>query len=373
MKIAIVSPYSWTVPGGANVHIAQLADHLRARGHEVRILAPADGPVEAGVIALGRTIGVAYNGSVARMAFGPRVAARVRVALRRAHPDVVHVHEPFAPSAAMLAGMVARVPVVATFHAAAESRAYRVARPALQPLWKKIAIKIAVSAAARDTVESVFGGGARIIPNGVECARFARIPPPDPSNRTVLFTGRLEKRKGPQVLLAAARAVRREVHGARFVIAGDGPLRKELEGDVPADLADAVTFTGRFSEQDRDALLSLCQVVCLPALGGESFGYTLVEAMAAGRAVVASSIRGYAAVARDGVDGLLVPPEDPRALADALVKVLEDPAASAQMGAAGRARARTFDWPIVAADIEDVYREAISASEPRRRRRRARA
>lgn len=358
MKITLVSPYAWTTPGGVNAHIGALARHLRARGHEVRILAPADGPVEAGVIALGRTLGVPYNGAVARMAFGPRIAGRVRVALRRARPDVIHVHEPFAPSAGMLAVIAARVPVVATFHAAADSRTYRTARIPLGPLWRKIAVRIAVSAAARDTVESVFGPGARIVANGIDTERFLAVPPPEPDARTVLFMGRLEPRKGIDVLLEALPALRAEVPGVRVVIAGDGPQRKDLEKMVAPENQDIVTFFGAFDEEQRMALLTESSLVCLPALGGESFGYTLVEAMAAGRAVVASANSGYAAVARDGVDGLLVAPGDSVALASALSRVLRAPEERVAMGVAGRRRAEVFDWARIAGTIEDAYREA---------------
>src|SRR5438309_5629560 len=168
MKVALVSPYSWTTPGGVNSHIASLAAQVRAHGHEVRILAPADGPVEPGVVPLGGSIGIPFNGSIARLAFGPRVVGRVRVALRRADPDLVHVHEPFSLSTSILAAISASVPIVATFHAAVDSRIYRAARPILSPLWRKFAVKIAVSEAARATVERVFGAGARVIPNGVD-------------------------------------------------------------------------------------------------------------------------------------------------------------------------------------------------------------
>ncbi|HEV2685290.1 MAG TPA: glycosyltransferase family 4 protein [Actinomycetota bacterium] len=361
MKIALVSPYSWTTPGGVNTHIASLAAQLRARGHEVRILAPADGPVDAGVVSLGGTFGIPFNGAVARLAFGPRVPGRVRVALRRARADVIHVHEPFTPSTALFASISARVPVVATFHASVHSRIYRVAGIPLRPLWKKFAVKIAVSQAARDTVEGVFGAGVRIIPNGVDVAHYADIGAPPATGREVLYFGRLETRKGPQVLVEALPALFKQVPDAHVVIAGDGPLREKLDDAIPESLRKNVILTGRFDESDRLALLSASTVVALPAIGGESFGITLAEAMAAGRAVVASAIPGYAAVARGGSDAQLVPPGDPEALAGALAALLRDPARAKALGAAARERARTFDWPVVAKQIEDAYHEAISA------------
>ena len=361
MKVALVSPYSWTTPGGVNTHIASLAAQLRVRGHEVRILAPADGPVDAGVVSLGGTIGIPFNGAVARLAFGPRVPGRVRVALRRARAAVIHVHEPFTPSTSLLASISARVPLVATFHASVRSRVYRIAGLPLRPLWKKLVVRIAVSQAARDTVEGVFGPGVRIIPNGVDVAHYADIGPPPPTGREVLYFGRIETRKGPQILVEALPALFAAVPDAHVVIAGDGPLREKLESSVPSALRKQVIFTGHFDEADRLALLSASTVVALPAIGGESFGITLAEAMAAGRAVVASSIPGYAAVARGGLDAFLVPPGDPSALAGGIAGLLRDPAKAAALGAAARERARTFDWPVVASQIEEAYHEAISA------------
>jgi phosphatidylinositol alpha-mannosyltransferase len=362
VKVALVSPYSWTTPGGVNTHIASLAAQLRARGHEVRILAPADGPVDAGVIPLGGTIGIPFNGAVARLAFGPRVAGRVRVALRRAQPDVVHVHEPFTPSASLLAAVSARVPIVATFHASVRSRAYRIGKIPLRPLWRKIAVKIAVSQAARDTVEAIFGPGARIIPNGVDVISYADIGSPVAGSKEVLYFGRLEQRKGPQVLIDALPALLESVPDVHVVIAGDGPLRDKLEDAVPPNARKNVLFTGPFDDEDRIALLSASSVVALPALGGESFGITLAEAMAAGRPVVASGIPGYAAVARNGKDALLVPPGEPAALAAGIAALLADPEKAAALGRAARERARTFDWPVVAGQIEDAYREAMTGS-----------
>lgn len=365
MKVALVSPYSWTTPGGANIHIAALAAELRARGHEVRILAPADGEVPAGVIPLGRTIGIPFNGSIARIAFGPRLAARVRVALRRARPDVVHVHEPFAPSASMLAVLSSRVPVVATFHADTQSRIYRAARMPLRPLWSKIAVKIAVSPAARASVERVLGPGARVIPNGVDVARYAAIPEADPAAARVLYFGRFERRKGPQVLAEAVPRILEAVPAAEIVLAGDGPLRPEIEASLGG--RSAVRFTGRFDDAERVRLLGEANVVCLPALGGESFGYTVAEAMAAGRAIVASDIPGFAAVLGDA--GVLVPPGDVAAVAEAVAGLLRDPARAAALGRAARERARRFDWPVVAAAIEASYVEAVERASAKRRRR----
>ncbi|HEX9712052.1 MAG TPA: glycosyltransferase family 4 protein [Actinomycetota bacterium] len=359
MKITLVSPYSWTTPGGVNNHIETLAAQLRLRGHEVRILAPSDGPVGPGVIGLGRTLGIPFNGSVARIAFGPRVRNRVRVALRRAQPELIHIHEPFSPSVSLLALQAAKVPVVATFHAAIDSRVYRAAGPYLRRLARKIAIRIAVSRAARDTIESVLGPGARIIPNGLDVSVYAGIEPVNPEAKTVLFFGRLEERKGPQVLLEAIPQVLAVEPDATFVIAGDGPLRRKLEDMVAPEHRASVSFVGSFTDGARSSLLSAASIACLPAIGGESFGIVLLEAMAAGRPVVASAIPGYAAVAEHDVHGFLFSPGDPEALAAALIRLLGDPQAVRLMGEAGRAHAARYDWSVLIGEIEDAYLEAL--------------
>ncbi len=357
MKVALVSPYAWDTPGGVNAHVRSLAAQLRARGHEVRIIAPADGAVERGVVPVGRTIGIPFNGSVARLAFGPRVAARVRVALRRARPDVIHIHEPFSPSASLLALMAAKAPVVATFHAAIESRVYLASRRALGPWWRKIGAAIAVSDAACRTVDRIFGPGAAIIPNGVDVSAFDEVPPPDPDARSVLYFGRLERRKGPQVLAAALPSLFARVPDARVVFAGDGPMRRAVQDAIPPRFTDRVSLAGRFGDEDKPRILGGATVVCLPAIGGESFGITLLEALAAGRPVVATAIPGYAAVVRDGRDAVLVPPDDPETLAAALAEILRDREQIRRLAIAARQRAAAFDWPVVAGRIEAVYRQ----------------
>lgn len=370
MKVLVVSPYSWSTPGGVGAHVGHLATALRSRGHEVRIVAPSEGEVEPGVVSVGRSIPIPYNGSIARLAFGPRVALRIRVALRRARPDVVHIHEPFAPSAGLLTLINTRLPVVATFHASiGRSRAYRVAAPALRPLYRRLAARIAVSEEARRTIEKVFGSnGITVIPNGVEWSRFSSLPPP--SGSLILFVGRMEKRKGAAVIVDAFTRLAEKRPAAELVLAGEGPERKAVESAVPENLRDRVMFAGRVDPLELAGVFGRAAVVCAPSLGGESFGIVLLEAMAAGRPVVASSIPGYAAVLRDGVDGVLVPPGDPDALAAALERVLDDPNAARAMGEAGRERARRYDWPSIAAAIEKVYERAIAAPGIGRRARR---
>ncbi|HEX9774982.1 MAG TPA: glycosyltransferase family 4 protein [Actinomycetota bacterium] len=370
MKVAIVSPYAWTTPGGANAHIADLRRHLAGRGHDVSVIAPANGPAD--VTGVGRAIGIPFNGSVATIGFSPAMAFRVRAALRAIDPDVVHVHEPFVPSASILSLLAARAPVVATFHAHIDSLLYRAAGPALRPLFRRIAKPVAVSEPAASSVERVFGVRPAIVPNGVDCAAVADVPPPPPGPPTILYFGRLERRKGPQVLARAIPLIAEREPGARFVFAGDGPLRASLERALlahpeparEAPVAEeparaAVTFTGRFTEQRRRALLAESTIVCLPAIGGESFGLTVVEAQAAGRPVVAAANPGYASVVEDGRTGVLVPVDDHEALAAAIVALIRDRARLERMGPAAREGAKRFDWPVVAGRIEAVYRQAL--------------
>lgn len=361
MRIVLVSPYSWTTPGGVGHHIANLSARLIERGHEVRIIAPADGDVDAGVIDVGRSMRVSYNGSVARLAFGPRVTARVRVALRRAGADVVHVHEPFVPSASMIATMVAKVPVVATFHTAAESsRAARVARGPLRAITRNVRIKIAVSEEARKTAERTIKGPIRIVPNGIDLDRFADVTPLDPGTDTVVFYGRLEKRKGARVACEAFAHLKAVRPHARLIVVGEGPDRAACEEAIPEMLREHVSFLGRVSDESLPSVIGQASAVALPALGGESFGIVLLEAMAAGRPVVATSIPGYAAVARDGVEALLVPPGDPEALAAALARVMGDAALARRLVVAGSARAAEFDWRRVVAGVEQAYLDALA-------------
>ena len=362
----MVCPYSWATPGGVGAHVANLATAMKARGHEVRIVAPdaADAP---GVTSVGRSIPIPYNGSIARLAFGPRVAMRIRVVIRRYRPDVVHVHEPFAPSVGLATLLATRLPVVATFHASApRSRVYRIASPALRPLYRRLAGRIAVSEEARRTVEEALGNGLRVIPNGVDCSRFAGLPEPEGS--TVLFVGRFEPRKGARVLIDAFPALKERHPEAALIMVGEGSERRACEGAVPEALREDVTFVGRVEPWELAQSMGLAAAVCVPSLGGESFGIVLLEGMAGGRPVVASNIPGYAAVLRDGIDGLLVPPGDPAALADALSRILDDPARAKAMGEAGRERALRYDWPVVAGEIEAVYAEALEAVPERRRK-----
>jgi phosphatidylinositol alpha-mannosyltransferase len=343
-----------------NAHVADLARELRARGHEVRVFGVSERTTPTGIVRIGRTTPIPVNKGIARVAVSPLLIGRMRVALRRAQPEIVHIHEPFVSTISIAALTTARAPVVATFHSGALTSGYRRLRRVLQPLWDRITVRIAVSNAARGLVEEAFGPGARIIPNGVDLGAFAAAGAA-PDARRVLFFGRLEQRKGPQILAAAWPAVVAAVPDARITIAGDGALRGLLERDLAGFDA---SFTGTFDRSGLVGLLGEHDVACLPALGGESFGITLIEAMAAERAIVATAVPGYTSVVRSDREGLLVPPSDPDALAKALAHVLTDDAARARLAAGGRARAERFSWSRVTDEIEAAYADARRARDP---------
>jgi phosphatidylinositol alpha-mannosyltransferase len=360
MRVALACPYAWDAPGGVQTHVRQLAIRLRDRGHDVLVVAPAfGGPREPFVRAVGRPIRIPYNESVAPVAPTPGARGRVRAALRAFRPDVVHAHEPLVPGVGMFAVRATDRPAVGTFHAFAErSVLFSAAAPLLRPLWRRLDARVAVSEAAAAFVRGRFGeGGLRVIPNGVEVDLFAAgDPAPLPEGRRVLFVNRLDRRKGFPLMVEAFRRLVAERPDALLVVAGDGRDRAAVR-DVPAGVRGRVVMLGAVDHEDLPPYHAACEVFCAPATGRESFGIVLVEAMAAGLPVVASDIPGYREVARDGVEGILVPPRDPGALAGALDRVLGDTELAAALGAAGRDRARRYSWDAVAGEVEAVYRE----------------
>ena len=361
MKVGIVCPYSWDVPGGVQFHVRDLTEVLMERGHQVSVLAPADDdtPLPPYVVPAGRAVPVPYNGSVARVNFGPLSAARVRRWLREGEFDVLHIHEPATPSLSILACWAATGAIVATFHTAnLRSRAMLAASPFLEPALEKIGARVAVSEDARRTLVEHMGGDAVLIPNGVFVDRFAAAEP-EPSwrgtNGTIGFIGRLdEERKGLPTLLAAMEAVVAARPGVRLLVAGRGDVEDALDG-VPPAVRDAVTFLGVVSEADKARLLRTVDVYVAPNLGGESFGIILVEAMSAGAPVLASDLDAFGRVLDGGRVGVLFPAGDPGALATSLLDLLGDEARRSQLCSDGREWVRRFDWSVVAGDLIAVY------------------
>lgn len=376
MRIGIVCPYSLDVPGGVQNHVIDLAEALIALGHEVSVLAPADedAALPPYVVAVGRSVPVPYNGSVARVSFGPVVTARVRRWLNRGEFDVLHVHEPFALSVGLLAVLCARGPVVATFHTAiTRSRALAAAQGALQLVLERITARIAVSALARKVQVEHLDGGAVEIPNGVAVAKFAGAQPlpgwpgqcRPGSGGALGFLGRFtEPRKGFNLLRQAFVAMAPHRPELRLLVAGPGRA-VDLYAGIPDGLRDRVTFLGLVSEQDKARMLRSVDVYVAPNTGGESFGMILTEAMAAGTAVVASDLDAFRRVLDDGRAGELFATGDPVALRTAIEGLLNDEARRAALSARAGQVVATFDWPAVARRVLEVYAAAIEATDGR--------
>ncbi|MEU1806443.1 glycosyltransferase family 4 protein [Streptomyces sp. NPDC019937] len=359
MRIGIVCPYSWDVPGGVQFHIRDLAEHLIRRGHEVSVLAPADDetPLPPYVVSAGRAVPVPYNGSVARLNFGFLSAARVRRWLHDGAFDVIHIHEPTSPSLGLLACWAAQGPIVATFHTSnPRSRAMIAAYPILQPALEKISARIAVSEYARRTLVEHLGGDAVVIPNGVDVGFFADAEPKrEWQGDTIGFIGRIdEPRKGLPVLMRALPKILAERPRTRLLVAGRGDEKEAVAG-LPERLRDRVEFLGMVSDEDKARFLRSVDVYIAPNTGGESFGIILVEAMSAGAPVLASDLDAFAQVLAGGAAGELFANEDADALAAAALRLLGDPDRLAELRERGSRHVRRFDWSTVGADVLSVY------------------
>ncbi|MCX5117481.1 glycosyltransferase family 4 protein [Micromonospora sp. NBC_00362] len=376
MRIGIVCPYSFDVPGGVQNHVMDLAEALIALGHEVSVLAPADedSPLPEYVVSAGRAVPLPYNGSVARIAFGPVSTARVRRWITNGDFDVLHVHEPLTLSLSLLAVLSARGPVVATFHTAmTRSRVLAAAQGVLQIVLERITARIAVSALARKVQVEHMDGGAVEIPNGVAVAKFADAEPlpgwPGEcavgDGGTLGFLGRFtEARKGFPVLRDAFVALAATRPGLRLLVAGPGDP-DDLFDQFPAELHEQITFLGLVSEADKARMLRSVHLYVAPNTGGESFGMILTEALAAGTTVIASDLDAFRRVLDGGRAGRLFPTGDPVGLRDVLAELLDDPAARATLSACGDQVVANFDWPVVARRVLEVYAAAIEATDGR--------
>jgi phosphatidylinositol alpha-mannosyltransferase len=366
MRIGMVCPYSFDVPGGVQSHVLQLAEVVRARGHEVSVLAPASPHVSLPdyVVSAGRAIPIPYNGSVARLQFSPAVHGRVRRWLTDGDFDVLHLHEPNAPSLSMWALRVAEGPIVATFHTSTtKSLTLSVFQGVLRPWHEKIIGRIAVSDVARRWQMEALGSDAVEIPNGVDVDSLASAPRLDGYPRpgkTVLFLGRYdEPRKGMSVLLEALPKVVKRFRDVQVLIVGHGD-EDELRAQA-GQLARHMRFLGLVDDAGKASAMRSADVYCAPNVGGESFGIVLVEAMAAGTPVVASDLDAFRRVLRDGEVGRLVPVGDGAALADALIETLENDALRERYVAAGTETVGRYDWSVVASQIMRVY-ETVAGS-----------
>jgi phosphatidylinositol alpha-mannosyltransferase len=367
MRIALVSPYDLAVPGGVNHHIFHLRENFVERGHGVRVVAPSSRPSahspEEGIIPVGRAYGIPASGSVARVTLSLRLAPKVKRLLQEERFDIVHVHEPFAPFLPLNFLRLSTAINVGTFHAAKEggtTKWYLYGRRALKRWFRQLDGKIAVSVPAMRLISRYFPGYYNIIPNGVDVEHFSREFPPieryADGKPNVLFVGRLEKRKGVKHLLQAFEQVKREMPETRLLVVG--PPTRAARGYRrwvrDKGLSD-VEFIGYVSYDELARYHHTADIVCAPATGNESQGIVLLEAMAAGRPLVASNIEGYASVLTHGVEGLLVRPQDSEALASALLELLPDPDRRRAMAQKGRLRAQEYSWERVSQRVLTYY------------------
>jgi len=376
MKIALVSPYDYPYPGGVVNHIFYLDREFRRLGHDVRIIAACSedvGDVPRQVIKVSGSIAhVPFAGSVARITLSPRVYRRGEKILKQEQFDVIHLHEPMTPTLPL--SVLRHVPlspqsvVVGTFHAYRESNhpGYEYIKPIFERFFDRLDGRIAVSEVVRDFLIPYFPGDYRIIPNGIDVERFGDpalrpIERFDDGKLNILFVGRLDKRKGFKYLLQAFAQVKKAVPEARLIVVG----AYDKEDKAPYVLYARqhrlrdVRFIGYVSEDDLPRYYRTCHVFCAPSTGFESFGIILLEAMAAGKPIVASNIAGYRSVLEDGEEGLLVQPEDEQGLAETLIRLLKDSALRGRMGHKGQAKATVYSWQKVAQQVLDYYRELL--------------
>src|SRR4051794_16436982 len=379
MRVALVSPYSYTYPGGVGRHVEALAQELMELGHEVRLLVPYDPddriarvthrgarpqprPLPDHVVPMGRTLGLPMNGAVSNLATFPKSVGLLGRELRHGGYDIVHVHEPNAPYLSWYATEASKAPVVATFHTYSTSglvNRFAASFVGARRLYSKLSARIAVSEAAQWTAQRYYGGRYRIVPNGVDLSA-ARADDTRPHEELrIVFVGRAEERKGLPVLLRAFEALRGVGVPAKLTVAG--PTAEEVE---PLLLdREGIEIAGQVDEDTKWRLLGAADVLCAPSLGGESFGMVLTEAFASGTPVVASDIAGYRDVVRNGRDGVLVPVGDAVALGETLLELASDPARRRRMSEAAVESAERFAWPNVAREVEAVYEEALGMPE----------
>ncbi len=377
MKIALVSPYDYVHPGGVNSHVAQLAAEFRKLGHDVRVIAPVarDKPVPEGVLAVSRSIAtVPTGGSNARVSLSPRVSRRIRRLLQKERFDVVHLHNPLTPVVSLSflqhRDVAQDTAMVATLHEyrADKNPLFTLGDPVIQRLIQRLDGRIAVSEVSKSFNSTYFPGEYVVIPNGIDVARFGGedVRPFDrfqDGRLTVLFVGRLEYRKGFKYLLRAWPWVREVVPDARLLVVGafDKRRKRPYVRYARQHAIRGVRFVGPVSQGELPRYYRTADIFCAPSAGFESFGIVLLEGMAAGVPVVASDIPGYRTVLDDGVQGLLVQPRHPQALAKAVIDLLREPDRRVQFGQAGRIKAAAYDWSRVARRVLEFYAQVLAA------------
>jgi phosphatidylinositol alpha-mannosyltransferase len=367
LRIGIVCPYGWDAPGGVQAHIGDLTEYLITAGHVVSVLAPAsdENSLPSYVVSAGKPIAIPYNGAVARVLFGPIAFSRVRAWIAQGNFDLLHLHEPAIPSLSLLACWAAEGPMVGTFHASSKrQRAIYAVGPILEPVIEKLAVRIAVSEAARLTLTQHLETDAVVIPNGIFADRFrAGSSRAEWAGNTIGFMGRFEEpRKGLSLLLDALPIVARFVPDARVLVAGPGES-VDLLKKIDPQLRGRVTFLGRLNEKEKADFLSSVSLYVAPNTGGESFGIILAEAMAAGASIVASDIPAFASLLGEGKYGTLFASEDATDLANTLIDLLRDSQKREGVALLGQEHSEVFDWENVAKRIFSVYEMAMVGGE----------
>lgn len=362
-RIGIVCPYGWDTPGGVRSHIDDLAQYLIAQGHHVSVLAPAidDSTLPDYVTSAGRPIAIPYNGAVARVLFGPIAFNRVKQWISAGDFDLLHLHEPAIPSISLLACWAAEGPMVGTFHAAANRQRVAFAvTPFLEPVIEKLSARIAVSEAARETLQIHLDTDAIVVPNGIYAKRFDHaVIDSRWTGNTIGFIGRFEEpRKGLEIIVAALPQMISTLPDVRVLVAGPGDSEAFLK-DVEPSLHNRFTFLGRISEEEKANFMASVGVYVAPNTGGESFGIILAEALAAGASVVASDIPAFDSLLAHGQFGTLFSSEDSHDLARKIVALLTNTESRVDKAKKRRDYAQNFDWDVVAEKIYDVYEMAM--------------
>jgi phosphatidylinositol alpha-mannosyltransferase len=362
MKIGIVTPYAYPLPGGVNDHVGSLYRVLRSRGHDVRIITSSHGlqkASEGDIIRVGKGFSVPFNGSMGTITLSPTYLAQMRAILERECFDVLHYHEPFVPFLSLVTLTLSTSVNVGTFHAfGGLSISYEFGKRMLGHYAGKLHGRIAVSPAARHFISRYFPGEYKIVPNGVEPGRYQRAVPIARYRDgvpNILFVGRMEPRKGLIHLLRAFRKLQRDGVRARLLLVGTGPGEREARRYVLTRQLDDVEFLGRVSEAQKAQLFKTADIYVSPATGRESFGIVLLEAMSAGAPIICSDIHGYRGVVRRERDGILVEPGNADALATSIRRLIDDPTLRAQLSRAGEERAQLFTWERVGQAVEEYY------------------
>jgi phosphatidylinositol alpha-mannosyltransferase len=372
MKIALVSPYDFSYPGGVVHHIASLEYYFTRMGHTVKIIAPASGQVNGygdRFIPIGKPRPIPTSGSVARIAISLTLTKKVKEVLAKEKFDIIHLHEPLAPTVCTTVLRMSKTVNIGTFHATESRPSYRWSRPFLlrgflNKWFNKLDGKIAVSKAAGDFVNKHFPSSYDIIPNGIDLNHFspdvAPLPQFQDGKINILFVGRLEKRKGLEYLLKAYHVIKPDCPECRLIIVGPGTRQRgKFEKSILGyDLKDVI-FTGNVDYDELPRYYKTADIFCAPATGHESFGIVLLEAMATGKPVIASNISGYAGVITDGVEGLLVPPKQEVPLAQAITGLMRNESLRLQMGQKGLLKAADYGWEKVSRRVMDYYTKTL--------------